>query len=205
MIRPAPAVLPLFAGMATADSDPPRPGIAELTRRMAAGEDRAFAEFHAAWFARLFRYVLVLQRGDETAAAEVLQDTMIRVARYAKCCEDEEIFWCWLIRLARSAAADHGRRRSRYLRFLDRFRRQLPPPEPAPADEAEELKEHLQAALLTLPEAGRHLLAAKYDDGQSVRELATALGLSEEAIGSRLARARQLLREAVFQRLKQNP
>ncbi len=205
MIPSATAALPFCAGMATADSDPPRPCIAELTRRMAAGEGRAFTEFHGAWFARLFRYVLVLQRGDETAAAEVLQDTMIRVAQHARVCQDEEIFWSWLTRLARSAAADHGRRRSRYLRFLDRFRNQLPPPGPSPADTEIELNIHLQEALLTLPEAERHLLAAKYDDGQSVKELAATLGLSEEAAGSRLARARQMLREAVFQHMRQNP
>lgn len=205
MIPSATAALPFSAGMATADPDPSRSCIAELTRRMAAGEDRAFTEFHGAWFARLFRYVLVLQRGDETGAAEVLQDTMIRVARHARICQDEEVFWSWLTRLARSAAADHGRRRSRYFRFLDRFRSQLPPPQLSPADGETDLKAYLQEALLTLPDAERWLLEAKYDHGQSVRELAATLGLSEEAAGSRLARARHLLREAVFQRLQQNP
>ena len=205
MIRPTHSALPLFAGMTIADSDPPCPGIAELTRRMAAGEERAFAEFHSAWFARLFRYLLVLQRGDETAAAEVLQDTMIRVARHARLCQDEEIFWSWLTRLARSAAADHGRRRSRYLRFLDRFRSQLSPPDPSPPDGEAELRAYLGEALLSLPEAERQLLEAKYDDGQSVREMAATLGLSEEATGSRLARARQMLREAVFHRMRQSP
>ena len=173
--------------------------VAVLTQRMAAGEDAAFAEFHAAYFPRIFRYVLVLMRGDEHAAREVVQETLLRVARHVRRFDDERAWWDWLARLARTAAADHGRKGSRYLRFLERFTQHAEPP--APPDD-DRLASTLEAELERLPAAERELLRAKYHEGRSVRDLAAAQGVSEAAIESRLARARTTLREQVFKTLR---
>jgi RNA polymerase sigma-70 factor, ECF subfamily len=178
--------------------NPPEPSaLAALTRRLAAGEDAAFEEFHGLFARRLFRYLLVLLRGDEVAAGDVLQDTLVRVARHVRRFDDEAVFWSWLTRLARSAAADHGRKGGRYRRFLARFSR-----EPAAAPQAPEpgrLARALEQALARLPVAEASLLQAKYHGGESVRAIAARLALSEEAVGSRLARARHQLRRLAFE------
>src|ERR1051325_3867078 len=83
---------------------------ADLTRRLAAGEEAAFREFHVAYFDRLLRYLLVVARGDEDAARDALQETFVRVVRHAKRFDCEDAFWSWLTLLARSAAADGGRK-----------------------------------------------------------------------------------------------
>jgi RNA polymerase sigma-70 factor (ECF subfamily) len=174
--------------------------LAALTRRLAAGDEAAFREFHAAYFQRLFRYVLVLTRGDEPMACDTTQDTLLRVVRHARPFEEEKIFWDWLTRLARSAAADHGRKTSRYRRMLGLFLSQQS--EETPAPEESPLQDALALALQTLPEPDRELLLAKYERGDSVRELSATAGVTEEAIESRLARARRALREAAFHILR---
>jgi RNA polymerase sigma-70 factor (ECF subfamily) len=149
----------------------------------------------------------VLQRGDEHSAADVLQETLVRVARHIRRFDEEHAFWDWLAKLARSAAADQGRKRSRYLRFLDLFRAQ--PPAPAQPEheappELETLAAALEAALAQLPEADAALLRAKYHDDLSQRDLAARLAISEEALESRLRRAHAALRTRAFQILHEH-
>jgi RNA polymerase sigma-70 factor (ECF subfamily) len=176
--------------------------IAGLTQRMAEGAEEAFREFHAEYFARLSRYVLVLMRADDEAARDVTQETLLRVVRHVRRFETAEAFWDWLARLARSAAADHGRKTSRYQRLLAFFTREQPAravPGP-PSDEL--LEAALTASLAELPEAEQALLSDKYHLALSVRELAARAGCSEEAMESRLTRARRALREGLARHLR---
>src|ERR1041385_3954857 len=77
-----------------------------LTRSLAAGDELAFEQFHSLYFDRLYRFLLVVTRGQEHDAQEALQQTLLRVIRYARVFRSEEAFWCWLKVVARSAARD---------------------------------------------------------------------------------------------------
>lgn len=179
--------------------DPSEAGsLRSLTRRMAEGSEAAFREFHTAWFQRLFRYVFVLMRGDEHAACDVTQETLLRVVRHVRVFECGDGFWSWLTCLARSAAADHGRKSSRYRRLLDRFISQAASPEEPARDSDFEISDAITRSLGKLSEADRLLLQQKYSDGASVRQMADHAGVTESAIESRLARARRELRSIVF-------
>ncbi len=175
-------------------------GIATLTERMTRGDEDAYREFHGVWFLRLFRYILVLMRGDEHAARDVAQETLLRVVRRIRSFDSEEVFWDWLTCLARSAAADHGRKSTRYRRFLDWFSNEPEPmlSEPAP----DTLETALASALAQLPESDQTLLRAKYSDRRPVREIAQQSGLTEEAVESRLSRARAALRRMTLKLLR---
>lgn len=186
----SPLAVPHVAGGATA-----LPSLAALTRRMASGAEDAFREFHAGWFPRLFRYAFVLMRGNEAAACDVTQETLLRVVRHIRPFEGEDEFWSWLSCLARSAAADHGRKVSRYRRLLEKFSGEAPAPVPEPDFD---LSETLQRGMGQLAEEDRSLLQQKYSDGASVRQMADRAGVSESAIESRLARARRELRAIIF-------
>ena len=179
--------------------------ILRLTAALAAGNEEAFREFHAAYFDRLRRYLLVVTRGDEQAAHDALQETFIRVARHARGFDTEEKFWSWLTVLARSAAADGGRKRRSYWRLLTRYALGWLPSS-CSLPEAEDAEERLYAGLFEemkgLPDEDRALLDSKYLHGATVRELAVEMGVSERVIESRLARLRQRLRDQLLQRLK---
>jgi DNA-directed RNA polymerase specialized sigma24 family protein len=132
---------------------------ARLTRRLAAGDEAAFGEFHRGYFNRLYRHILVLARGDETAAKEALQETLCRVARYVRQFEQETVFWCWLTTLARSAVRDGGRRRRRYWLLLQSYaQRWLPLLADANVEEEGRLHEALAVCLLELPPEDRVLV-----------------------------------------------
>src|SRR5262245_11289777 len=95
--------------------------IAGLTRRLAARDEQAFTEFHGRYFDRLYRFLIVLTRGHEQEAEEALQQTLLRVIRYARPFDSEEAFWCWLKAIARSTVRDAGRKQQRYSALLQRF------------------------------------------------------------------------------------
>ena len=200
----APAPLNLTAPEALAQSD----GLSEtarLTRGLATGDEEAFREFHQRYFDRLFRYLLVMSRGQETEAEEALQETLCRVARYARRFGAEEVFWCWLTALARSAARDGGRKQRRYWTLLQNYALRWLPLQKDPDDGAEaRLEQTVQGCLAELPPADRALVEAKYLQRLSVRELARQTGLTEKAVESRLVRLRRQLREHLLRKLRLN-
>jgi RNA polymerase sigma-70 factor (ECF subfamily) len=197
--------LPLTGLAAVSEtSTPDASDIAALTRRLAAADDAAFREFHGRYFDRLYRFLLVVTRGQEHAAQDALQETMLRVARYAREFEDEDIFWSWLKAVARNAARDGGRKRRRYLAVLEKFafwRRDASGSGIDPREEGA-LRSLIDEGLASLAPLDRHLIEGKYLRGYTVVELATDTGLTEKAVESRLVRSRRQLAEAALETLR---
>lgn len=169
---------------------------------MAQCDESAFRTFFDLYFQRLLRYLLVMAHGDEELAREALQLTMLRVARHVKRFDTEEAFWSWLAVLARSALVDEHRKSKRYLSFLTRWFEQKQSPTPLEPPTEDRLADCLTATLAALPEEDRDLIARKYFNGESVREIATALTVSEKAVESRLTRIRARLKNLILERLK---
>ncbi|MCB1125435.1 MAG: sigma-70 family RNA polymerase sigma factor [Verrucomicrobiae bacterium] len=173
-----------------------------LTERMVRGDEDAWREFHNRYFDRLWRYQIVVTRGQEEAAREAVQITFVRAARHIRRFESEAVLWSWLTVLARSALIDEQRNRSRYRAFLDRFldwshgQTGLPP-----QDTDGLLRELLKSGLDELPVTDRELLERKYLAAASVRELVDDLGDTEKAVESRLGRVRRKLKTWILERL----
>jgi RNA polymerase sigma-70 factor (ECF subfamily) len=175
--------------------------IASLTRRLAAGEDEAFRQFQALYFDRLYRFLLVVARGDETQAREALQESLLRVARHARPFECEDAFWNWLKAVARNAARDAARNQRRYASLLERFTQRSAAE--APPDVAENaVAAALEESVGELELADRNLIEGKYLEGQTVKELSAQAGMSEKAVESKLLRLRRQLREGILRKLK---
>jgi RNA polymerase sigma factor (sigma-70 family) len=178
-------------------------GVAELTRRLAAGDEAAFREFHDLYFGRLYRFLLVVARGEEHAARDALQETMLRVARHAREFDDEEIFWSWLKAVARNVARDGGRKRRRYLAVLERFAFFRSDAVPVESREEDTLRSLMDESLTELAPMDRQLVEGKYLHGSTVLELAADTGLTVKAVESRLARLRRRLAERMLEGLRQ--
>ncbi len=172
-----------------------------LTRRLAKGDEAAFREFHARYFDRLYQFLLWTTRGQEQEAQDALQETLVRVARYVRPFETEEILWSWLKRLARSAACDAGRRQARYRAMLEGFTAHWRTSHDESGSSADGLPGLLAELLSGLELDDRRLVEGKYLLGATVRELASQSGLTEKSVESRLGRLRHLLREQLLEKL----
>ena len=171
---------------------------------MAKGDEAAYRTFYDAYFDRLLRYLLVVTHGQEEAAREALQATLVRVVRHIKVFPTDAVFWSWLTVLARSALTDQTRKRQRYLAFLERFtesaRLAQALEDPAPVEQ--DLLALLDRNLVALPAEERDLLERKYFQRESVHRIAGDLQTSEKAVESRLVRIRRKLKAALLQSLK---
>ncbi len=168
-----------------------------LTRAMAAGNEEAYRRFHRLYAWRLFRLGATLLGGDLDAAADLVQETMVRVVRGIRRFDTELAFWNWLAAILRNLSIDHRRLRERQ-RKLWESRGSLPFESSREAPEELDL---LESALSQLDDSAAQLLRLKYHEGLPVRRIAEREGLGIEAVESRLARARTKLREIMLCRM----
>ena len=180
----------------------PCPSVLELTTSIARGDDAAFRQFFEEYHPRLYRYLLVAARGNDSLAQEALQNALLRAVRHMKPCADADWLWHWLARLARTALIDEVRMQQR------REARHLAVAQTAtdlscnPTDDGTAaLTTALDVCLGELEPMERGLIEAFYFQGLTQAEIAAAHGLTEKAVESRLARIRHRLRTLVLERL----
>lgn len=181
-----------------------------LTALLRVGDEAAFRWLHGQWNERLFRYCLVLTRGDGTAASDIAQSTYLRLCRHVRELPNERALWNWMGRAARSAAKDLHRTRGRYWAALGRFGDWLRESVGGSTDieRAEQddgaLFAALETALSHLEREERFLVEARYFERLSLEEIATKIGVSVRAVEGRLARLRKKLRTCISEEFARN-
>ena len=137
--------------------------------------------------------------GNPHDADDVLQDTLLSIATHLGEFEGRSSFLSWAFTLARNACA----RRRRGLKNRPPVSEDQAPeprdlaatPEERAADR--ELAQVLEQALDALPEGYREVILLRDVEGLTAPDAAAALGVSVDALKSRLHRARESLRTAL--------
>jgi RNA polymerase sigma-70 factor (ECF subfamily) len=151
-------------------------------------------------FDRLYRnsyqrilYTLLAVLRDHAAAEDCAQEAFVRAFRAWSEWKPDAPAEAWLHRIALNVASSH--RRWHRLREVGEVVRRLGEPEvgAAPADLA--LRSDLLAALRRLPADQAATIVLRHHHGYTNRDIATALGVPESTIASRLAAAKKRLRE----------
>lgn len=176
------------------------PEVLALTQAIHRGDEAAFARFYDLYSFRLYKFLLVLARGDENEAREVCQAVMIKLARRFDVFDEERRLWAWLCTLAKNAFIDHRRACRRLGRLITL--EELPPTLEASRDTLPRLSELLRDALAGLAPGERELLQAAYVDERPLLELAATSGQTYKAVESRLARLRHKLKHQLLKSLR---
>jgi len=177
----------------------------QLTARLKAGDEEAFAWLHREWGGRLNRYCFALAVGDAAFAGEIAQAVWLRLVRHVRPLNDEQALWNWLACAARHAATDQRRTGGRYRQALGRFMDWWEQRGSGPAREADAettLLAALERALEQLNAEDKGLIEGRYFSGDSLAEIGGRCGLTDRAVEGRLARLRQRLRELIAEELK---
>jgi RNA polymerase sigma-70 factor (ECF subfamily) len=172
-----------------------------LLARVSAGDQQATAALVARYAPRVLRFGLKLCR-DEEDAREVLQQTLLTAARGLRGFRGESRLVTWLFSIARSFCIKQRTRGHAAVRTepLDDTVLELPAPEREMPDRqlaAVELQAALEVGIRRLEPSQREVLVLRDVEGLSAAEVAQVLGLSIEAVKSRLHRARRALRETL--------
>ncbi len=156
------------------------------------GDAAALEALLARWQERLWRHALRLT-GDSEAAWDVLQESLLAIARQIRRLESESAFGVWAYRITRNKARDWMRRHVRRREKEARYSR-LRPEETVDPEEALPESDRLQRLMKQLPSAEQALLNLRYTEGFSNDEIAQMLGIPAGTVGSRLHYIRQRLR-----------
>ena len=143
--------------------------------------------------------------GDVQASEDIAQEAFLSAWQQLDRLRNSASFLPWMRQITRNLARDWLRAQAQ--RPLSGEAAEIAigmaaDPSPEPADrllrgEAEAAAEDIISAL---PEDSREVLLLFYREGQSSRQVAALLGLSDEAVRKRLSRARASVREDLLQR-----
>jgi RNA polymerase sigma-70 factor (ECF subfamily) len=132
--------------------------------------------------------------GDEAEAEDVAQEAMLKLWSMAATLEVTAVgIRPWLRRVATNQAIDRIRSRSR-VDVTDEVPEQPQMPEQGRDMDQREATARVRSALAGLPERQRMALTLFHFEGLSQIEVGRALGVSDEAVESLLARARRALK-----------
>ncbi len=149
-----------------------------------------FDRLYQATYPRVFR-TLVSMLGDVAAAEDCTQDAFLKAFRAWGTWKQDAPAEAWLHRIAINTAISY--RRKQTLRGVGELVRRLGrPAEEDPADHAR--SSDLLCELRRLPAKQAAAVVLRHLHGYTNREMATALGVPESTVATRLATAKRTLR-----------
>lgn len=180
--------------------------------RLQAGHSAALNDLMDRYGAALVRF---LSRGlqNEDDAADLAQETFVRVYQNRARFDPRQRFSTWLYSIAANLMKDRFRWRARHPELSidaqtaggeNSIRDILPAAGPLPGDEAQahERAQTIRKAVANLPEDLRTpLILAEFEE-KSQAEIAAILGCTVKAVENRIYRARQRLRQDLAEFLR---
>jgi len=181
----------------------------DIVARVRAGETALYEILMRRHNQRVYRVARAVLK-DETEAEDAMQQAYINAFKHLDQFEERAQFSTWLTRIAVHEAL--ARRRQRKVQaavavpeghphgeLMDKVAAREPNPEQQAY--TAELGHLLESAVDALPEAYRTVFMLRAIEGLSTSETAAGLALGEEAVKTRLHRARAMLRRAIAARL----
>ncbi len=173
-----------------------------LVEALLAGDEGALNELmqlHDAWVRSAVFSVL----GKPDEIDDVVQQVWLRVWQRKDTLDDVSRWRYWLYRMAKNAAIDAGRKKTRRRSAWKRLVRLTGPQAgtlPAQAEQQMMLNEQqgqVMDAIAGLPEIYREPFVLRHLQDLSYREIAEMMGLPVDTVETRLVRARRLLRQSL--------
>ncbi len=150
------------------------------------GSAEDFDALYRASYSRVLRTLVGILR-DRTAAEECVQEAFVRAFKAWPRWRPDAPAEAWVHRIAINVATSHRRREG-----LRALRERLSPLGRGPVTQSADPSDstELLNALRRLPAAQAAAIVLRYVHGYTNREIATALGVAESTVASRLASAR---------------
>jgi len=174
---------------------------AEIVERVRAGETALFEILMRRHNQRIYRVARAVIK-DEADTEDVMQQAYINAFTHLSQFQDRSQFSTWLTRITVHEALARRRKRKPEETPED-VMETLTSPQLDPELQAysAELRRVLEAAVDSLPETYRLVFMLRDIEGLSTSETAAGLELGDEAVKTRLHRARAMVRSAITERI----
>jgi RNA polymerase sigma-70 factor (ECF subfamily) len=193
------------------DPDPTAAGStlpdSEIVKRVRAGDVPLFEILMRRHNQRVYRAARAVVK-DEAEVEDVMQQAYINAFTHLHQFEDRSEFSTWLTRIALNEAFARRQKMQRLESFsvsggdgasIEEVTSTQPDPERQAY--AEELRRVLEHAIDQLPESYRTVFMLRDVEGLSTSETGAGLGIGDEAVKTRLHRARAMIRKSVSARV----
>lgn len=174
----------------------------KLVKSAQNGSESAFEALFDANQKLVYNLALKLT-GNPDDALDVSQEAFIKAYKNLSAFRFESRFSAWLYRLTYNASMDYLKKNKPTLSLTqedsegEEQELALPDTSPGPEEtvEREDVRRAVRRAIASLPDDKREILIMREFSGMSYGEIASALGLEEGTVKSRIARARTVLAE----------
>ena len=170
---------------------------ADLIRAHRAGDTAALESLYWRHADRVWRYARYFS-GREDTAAEILQETFVRVAQHLHAFEGRAQFSTWLFTIVRSSAVELARHRGRTANYSEpEAMDHVPDAKLDPGDQLalDETRAVVRAAIARLPENEREVVLLCEIEDLPIKSACEILGWGEPRVKVTLFRARRRLKE----------
>src|SRR3569833_851034 len=145
-----------------------------LASAIARGDEQAFRSLYDRFHDRLLRLALVLGRGDESLAQDLVQTVFVIAAKKLRRVDNEDHLWNWLAQVARQTSVKAWRKRQRDPAMAQA--EALTEDCPANTEPDSFLEETLDVVLKALDVDEQQLVRNLYFDRLSLKEIADLFG-----------------------------
>lgn len=171
----------------------------DLLKAFREGDEAAFVQLYKQRHLEIYRYILHFVRGDEALAADIFQDTFIKVHNHlASLCEDGNVR-AWMYAVARNTCINNLKRENREVRLGEHHSeiRESDSSRPDMVMHRNHLYQELDSAIAGLPENQREAILLREFEGLTYSEIAKATRTNVGVVRQRLWRAKQSLRNSL--------
>jgi len=178
----------------------------QIVAQVLAGRTALFEVLMRRHNERVYRAARAIVR-DDREAEDVMQQAYVNAYAHLRQFDGRAAFATWLTRIAVHEALARVRRRSRFESLDERVPREVTPMSPAPVPDPErqaiarEMAGVVEAAIDRLPDRAREVFVLREVQGLDTAETAASLGISEDAVKTRLSRAKAALRRDLLERV----
>ncbi len=177
----------------------------EAVRAVLGGDHNAFSRVVELYQRRLFGLALMITR-DASGAEEVAQDAFVRAFVHLDAYDEGHPFYPWLSTITVRLAQNWIVKRARVTRregtdLVQHTGAAAPGSDPLAALIADEEERGLWRSVAALPSGERTAAILYYRDEFSVRQVASALGVTTGTVKTLLFRVRRRLRQSLAARL----
>jgi len=180
---------------------------ADVIRQVLAGDTAIFELLMRRYNEQVYRTARSIVR-DEQQAEDVMQQAYLKAFAHLDQFNGSARFSTWLTRIAINESLTRVRRERRYealgddddLSSIEPLMSRHPSENPERQAFAWELQRLLESAIDTLPDGMRQVFVLRDVEGLSASEVAECLGISVQAVKTRLSRGRATLRRVLRER-----
>jgi RNA polymerase sigma-70 factor (ECF subfamily) len=182
---------------------------AEVVERVLAGERALFEILMRRHNQQMYRAARAVVN-DEAEVEDIMQQAYFNAFTHLHQFEDRARFSTWMTRIVLNEAFARRKKRLHTDALTERhfgeddgtmMEATTPQPDPERQAYAQELRRLLEDAVHSLPETYRTVFMLRDIEGLSTSETGEGLGLGEEAVKTRLHRARAMIRRSVTSRI----